>query len=72
MARCPIGCWLPGQYGSFTFRLTIDFKSGRRKTIVVLEKSAWIGLTLSQDERYVLYSAVNNISRNLMLVDKID
>ena len=49
-----------------------EFKTGRRRTILELDKSAWNGLALSPDERYLLYSVANSISRNLMLVDKIE
>ena len=49
-----------------------DFKTGRRTTIVRLEKSASVGLALSPDERYLLYPAIDNTSQNLMLVEKIE
>jgi Tol biopolymer transport system component/DNA-binding winged helix-turn-helix (wHTH) protein len=49
-----------------------DFKTGHSKTIIELDKSAWIGLAVSPDERYLLYSVINNISRNLMFVDKVE
>jgi len=49
-----------------------DFKTGRRATIARLEKSASVGLALSPDERYLIYPAIDSISQNLMLVDKIE
>jgi hypothetical protein len=50
----------------------LDFKTGRRITIAHLDKGASIGVALSPDERYLMYPVIDSISRNLMLVDKIE
>jgi Tol biopolymer transport system component/DNA-binding winged helix-turn-helix (wHTH) protein len=49
-----------------------DFKTGRRRTILELGKRSCFGIVVSPDERYLLYSVVNSVSRNLMFVDKIE
>jgi WD40-like Beta Propeller Repeat len=41
-------------------------------TIARLEKSASLGLALLPDEHYLLYPAIDNVSLNLMLVEKIE
>jgi len=56
-------------------KVTIDFldlKTGRRTTIAHLDKGVSLGLALSPDERYLLYPVIESISRNLMLVEKIE
>ncbi len=50
----------------------LDFKTGRRTTIARLDKGGSVGMALSPDERYLLYPVVDNLSRNLMLVEKIE
>jgi Tol biopolymer transport system component len=47
-----------------------EFKTGDRRTIVTLDKASWIGLALSPDKQYLVYSVLDSMSRNLMLVDK--
>ena len=50
----------------------VDFKTGRRRTILELGKRSSFGIAVSPDERYLLYSVTNSVSRNLMLVDRIE
>jgi Tol biopolymer transport system component len=47
-----------------------EFKTGKRTTLVKLNKPSWIGVALSQDQQYLLYSMVDSAGSNLMLVDK--
>ncbi len=48
----------------------LEFSTGKRSPIVKLDKAAWLGLALSPDEKYLLYSVVDSVKSNLMLVDK--
>jgi hypothetical protein len=51
---------------------SIDFvesETGKRTTIVTLGKTWWYGAALSPDERTMLFSTVDSIGSNLMLVD---
>jgi hypothetical protein len=43
---------------------------GKRSPIVKLDKSPWLGLALSPDEKYLMYSVIENVSSNLMFVDR--
>jgi dipeptidyl aminopeptidase/acylaminoacyl peptidase len=47
-----------------------EFKTGKRTTVVKLDKAPWIGVALSLDEQYLVYSVMDSAGRNLMLVDK--
>ena len=46
-----------------------DFASGKRKTVTTFDKRHSVGIALSPDQRYLLYSIVDRESTNLMLVD---
>jgi Tol biopolymer transport system component len=48
----------------------LDFKTGLRSTLVHLDKPFWIGMTLSPDERSLVFSLVESEGSNLMLVDR--
>jgi Tol biopolymer transport system component/DNA-binding winged helix-turn-helix (wHTH) protein len=47
----------------------LDFRSGQRSTLVRLDKPFWFGLTLSPNERSLVFSVVDNAGSNLMLVE---
>jgi hypothetical protein len=47
-----------------------DFATGKRSTLVRLDKPFWFGMTLSRDERSLVFSLVDSASSNLMLVDR--
>jgi Tol biopolymer transport system component/DNA-binding winged helix-turn-helix (wHTH) protein len=47
----------------------VEHGTGARTTIVRLGKMAWYGVALSPDQRTLLYSMIDNIGSNLMLVD---
>ena len=47
-----------------------DFSTRRRSTLVRLDKSFWLGMTLSPDERSLVFPLVDSAGSNLMLVDK--
>jgi Tol biopolymer transport system component len=46
-----------------------DFGTRRRSTLVRLDKRFWFGMTLSPDERSLVFSLVDSAGSNLMLVD---
>jgi hypothetical protein len=46
-----------------------DFSTRRRSTLVRLDKRFWFGMTLSPDERPLVFSLVDSAGSNLMLVD---
>ena len=48
----------------------LDFKTRLRSTLVHLDKPFWIGMTLSPDERSLVFSMVESEGSNLMLVDR--
>lgn len=47
----------------------LDFRTGQRSTLVRLDKPFWFGLTLSPNERSLVFSLVDSGGSNLMLVD---
>jgi Tol biopolymer transport system component len=47
-----------------------DFATGKRSTLVRLDKPFWFGVTLSPDERSLVFSLVDSAGSNLMLVDR--
>jgi len=47
----------------------LDFSSGRSKTILTLQKPAALGMSLSPDERWLLYSQIDQGGSDLMLVE---
>ena len=47
-----------------------EFKTGNRRTVAKLDKAAWLGVAVSPDQQYLLYSVFDSTSRNLMLVEK--
>ena len=47
-----------------------DFATGKRSTVVRLDKPFWFGMTLSPDERSLVFSLVDSAGSNLMLVDR--
>ncbi|CAN5896811.1 winged helix-turn-helix domain-containing protein [soil metagenome] len=54
-------------------KLSVDFfefATGKRSTLVHLDKPFWIGMTLSPDERSLVFSLVESAGSNLMLVDR--
>ena len=59
------------QYAAHTLIDFLEFSTGKRSPIVKLDKPAWLGLALSPDEKYLLYSVVDSEKSNLMLVDKL-
>jgi hypothetical protein len=44
-----------------------EFKTGRRSTLLKLDKFWWYGMALSPDEQSLLYSVVDSAGGNLML-----
>jgi hypothetical protein len=40
------------------------------ETLASVDKASWIGLALSPDQQYLVYSVFDSAGRNLMLVDK--
>jgi len=48
-----------------------DFSSGRRTSILKLEKPFFWGMALSPDESSLLYSVADHVSSNLMLVNGV-
>ncbi len=48
----------------------LDFRTGQRSTLVRLDKPFWLGMTLSPDERSLVYPVVDNAGSNLMLVER--
>jgi Tol biopolymer transport system component len=49
----------------------LEFATGKRSTVVKLDKPAWLGLAVSPDEKYLLYAVQDSEKSNLMLVDNI-
>ncbi|MGH9372194.1 MAG: winged helix-turn-helix domain-containing protein [Vicinamibacterales bacterium] len=47
-----------------------DFSTGKRSTLVRLDKPHWFGMTLSPDERSLVFPLVDSAGSNLMLVDR--
>ena len=47
-----------------------DFRTRQRSTLVHLDKPSWVGMTLSPDERSLVFSMVDSAGSNLMLVDR--
>ena len=47
-----------------------DFATGQRSTLVRLDKPFWFGMTLSPDERSLVFSLVDSAGSNVMLVDR--
>ena len=47
-----------------------DFSTRQRSTLVRLDKPFWFGMTLSPDERSLVFPLVDSAGSNLMLVDK--
>ena len=45
------------------------FSDGKVETIAVLPRKIWFGLSVSPDERSILFSQVDHEESNLMLVD---
>jgi Tol biopolymer transport system component len=48
----------------------LEFATGKRSTVIKLDKPAWLGLAVSPDGKYLLYTVQNSLKSNLMLVDK--
>jgi hypothetical protein len=46
-----------------------EFATERRTTIFTLAKDCWYGLALSPDEQYLVFSAIDGRSMDLMLVE---
>ncbi len=47
-----------------------DFATAKRSTLVRLDKPFWFGMTLSPDERSLVFPLVDSAGSNLMLVDR--
>ena len=47
-----------------------DFRTRQRSTLVRLDKRFWFGMTLSPDERLLVFPLVDRAGSNLMLVDR--
>jgi Tol biopolymer transport system component/DNA-binding winged helix-turn-helix (wHTH) protein len=48
----------------------LDFRTLQRSTLARLDKQLWIGMTLSPDERSLVFPLVDSAGSNLMLVDR--
>ncbi len=48
-----------------------DFATGKRSTLARLDKPFWFGMTLSPDERSLVFSLLDSGGSNVMLVDKV-
>ena len=48
-----------------------DFATSKRSTLVRLDKPFWFGMTLSPDERSLVFSLVDSAGSNVMLVDRV-
>ena len=46
-----------------------DYRTGKRSILLVLGKRFWYGMALSPDQRTMLYSVVDDVGSNLMVVD---
>ena len=60
----------PNADGSTAVQL-YRFASGKVETIAALPKPLWFGLSVSPDERSILYSQVDHEESNLMLVERL-
>ena len=49
----------------------LEFTTGKRSPIIKLDKPAWMGLAVSPDGKYLLYTVQDSIKGNLMLVDNL-
>lgn len=47
-----------------------EFKTGKRSTLLRLDKFWWYGMALSPDQQSVLYSVIDSAGSNLMLVEQ--
>jgi hypothetical protein len=47
----------------------LDFPAGKSKTLLTLDKPIHLGMALSPDEKWLLYSQVDQGGSDLMLVD---
>ena len=47
-----------------------DFSTRQRSTLVRLDKAFWFGITLSPDERSLVFPLVDTSGSNLVLVDR--
>ena len=47
-----------------------DFATGKRSTLARLDKPFWFGMTLSPDERSLVFPLVDSAGSNVMLVDR--
>ena len=47
-----------------------DFATGKRSTLVRLDKPFWFGMTLSPDERSLVFPLVDSAGSNVMVVDR--
>ena len=57
---------MPGQKYFLQF---LDFASGKVKTMVRVQSVPFMGLTVSPDERTVLYAALETMSSDLVVVE---
>jgi Tol biopolymer transport system component/DNA-binding winged helix-turn-helix (wHTH) protein len=48
----------------------LDFRTRQRSTLARLDKRFWFGITLSPDERSLVFPLVDSAGSNLMLVDR--
>jgi hypothetical protein len=49
----------------------VNLKSLARTRLVGIGKRWWFGVALNPDEQWLLYSVVENMNSNLMLVDGV-
>jgi len=47
----------------------VDYRTGKRSTLLALGKRFWFGTALSPDQRTMLYSIVDDLGSNLMVVE---
>jgi Tol biopolymer transport system component len=71
MALVPDGIYfIPTRRASKGFSVQFfDFVTGKIKTIITSEKTEGVGLTVSPDARWILYSQVDQTGSDLMLVE---
>ena len=50
----------------------IDLTSLTRTRLIAVGKRWWFGVALSPDERWLMYSVVENMNSNLMVVDGVE
>ena len=60
----------PKADGSTTVQ-RVRFADGKVETVAELPSAIWFGLSVSPDERTILYSQVDRVESNLMLVDRL-